>query len=186
MIRLLPLAPVLLLTACMTLPGSDTPPASRYLLTNTSDDCSTGDEALSLSVLRVNAGLDNDRIAVLEAGSGQLSYLKDVRWADELGPMLEQQLAGDLECHGYAVMSGHRHSLGQARLTCEVRAFNLLKNGGNQAEVAVSCVLDRDNEDRTIITRHSAEVTRWSADAAVAALSTAYGDVVDDIVASLR
>lgn len=186
MTRLLLITPMLLLAACMTLPGSDTPPTSRYLLTNAPGDCTVGGEALSLSVLRVNAGLDNDRIAVLDASSGELSFLKDVRWADELGMLLEQQLAGDLECHGYAVMSGHRHSLGQARLMCEARAFNLIRNGSNQAEVALSCVLNRDDDDRTIITRHTAPVARWSADDAVAALSKAYSEVLDDIVAGMR
>lgn len=184
--RLLLLAPTALLAACMTLPGSDTPPTSRYLLTSTGADCATGYRALSLSIAGVNAGLDNDRIARLDGNSGQLSYLKNVRWADELGGLLEQQLAADLECRGFAVMSGHRHSLGQARLLCEVRAFNLRQDGGDQAEVALSCVYTGGKEDRMIISRHTAPLSRWTADAAVSALSTAYGAAVDDIVAGMR
>lgn len=184
--KLLLLAPLALLAACMTLPGSDTPATSRYLLTNAQAGCETGGTPISLSVLRVNAGLDNDRIARLDARSGQLSYLKDVRWADQLGRLLEQQLATDLECRGFAVMSGHRHSLGQPRLLCEVRAFNLVQDNRDQADVALSCVLQEDGSDRSIITRHREPLARWSADAAVAALSEAYGRALDDLVAAMR
>ncbi len=180
--KLLLLAPASVLVACMSLPGSDTPAASRYLLTSTDSGCNAGGKPLSLSVLRVNAGLDTDRIARLDADSGQLSYLKDVRWADQLGLMMEQQLAADLECRGFSVMSGHRHRLGQPRLLCEVRAFNLLEDDRDLAEVALSCMYSRDGEDRSIIARHRAPLQRWSADAAVAALSEAYRAALDELV----
>ncbi len=186
MTRLLLLAPTALLVACMTLPGSDTPASSRYLLTTAQADCMEGGMPISLSVLGVNAGLDNDRIARLNPRSGQLSYLKDVRWADQLGGLLEQRLAGDLECRGFAVMSGHRHSLGQPRLLCEVRAFNLLESDPELAEVALSCVFQQADSDRSIISRHREPLARWSADAAVAALSQAYGRALDDLVAGMR
>ncbi len=186
MTRLLLLGLPALLTACMTLPGSDTPAASRYLLVNTTQGCEPGGDAISLSIAGVNAGLDNDRIARLDAATGELSYLKDVRWADELGLLLKQQLAGDLECRGFTVMSGHRHSLGQPRLLCEVRAFNLLSEGGDLGEVAFSCVFSQAEEERSIITRHSSPLVRWNADAAVAALSQAYSEVVDDLVDGMR
>ncbi len=186
MTRLLLLAALALLTACMTLPGSDTPAASRYLLVSTAQDCEPGGEAISLSIAGVNAGLDNDRIARLDATTGELSYLKDVRWADELGLMLKQQLAGDLECRGFTVMSGHRHKLGQPRLLCEVRAFNLLRDGRDLGDVAFSCVLSQAEGERSIITRHSVPLERWNADAAVAALSQAYGEVVDDLIDGMR
>lgn len=180
------LAPLALLVACMTLPGSDTPATSRYLLTNTQAACEAGGSPISLSVLRVNAGLDNDRIARLDARNGQLSYLKDVRWADQLGRLLEQQIATDLECRGFAVMSAHRRSLGQPHLLCEIRAFNLIQDNLDQADVALSCVLQEDGSDRSIISRHREPLARWSADAAVAALSEAYGRALDDLVAGMR
>jgi uncharacterized lipoprotein YmbA len=170
----------------MNLPGSDTPPTSRYLLTGQQQRCETGAEALSLSVVSVSAGLDNDRIARRDAASGELSYLKGVRWADQLGPLLEQQLAGDLECRGFTVMSGHHHKLGQARLICEVRAFNLLRDGGDRAEAWLSCVLARGDEDRSVVSRHSTQLARWRADDAVAALSEAYRAVLNDIAEGLR
>lgn len=180
-------ATTLLLGACMTLPGSGTPPTSRYLLRDVPGDCSAGDSALNLSVVRASAGLNSERIARRDAASGEITYLSGVRWADQLPLLLEQQLARDLECRGFAVITGHQRALGQPRLVCEVRAFNLLEDGSDQAEAWLSCMFYRDNgEQQSLSSRHRIALGRWNADSAVAALSDAYNAVFTDLAAGME
>ncbi len=180
--KLLPAALVLTLGGCVTLPGSDTPATTRYQLQDAAGDCLAAKASLSLSVVRANAGLETERIARRDAGSGEITYLAGVRWADQLPSLLEQQLARDLECSGFAVMTGHHKTLGQSRLVCEVRAFNLVENGSDRAEAWLSCMYyPAEGEPRALVSRHSAALASWSADSAVAALSTAYGDTLGDI-----
>ncbi len=185
--RMLALALIGLLPACMTLPGSDAPTVSRYLLSGPERSCDVGGEPLALSVVSVNAGLDNDRVARRNANSGELTYLGGVRWADEVGPLLEQRLAQDLECAGFAVQSGHHHKLGQRQLVCEVRAFNLVENGADSAEVYLSCLYYRGkNDDVSLVIRQTADLDRWNADAAVAAISEAYARVFIELFDGMR
>ena len=170
------------LSACVTLPGSDSPSTARYLLRDAGGDCQPPTTALSLSVVQASAGLETERIARRNTETGEVTYLAGVRWADQLPSLLEQQMARDLECRGHAVMTGHHRTLGQSRLICEVRAFNLVKDGGNQAEAWLSCMYyPAGAEPRALVSRHSAALSNWSADSAVAALSTAYGSVIEDI-----
>ena len=68
------------LVGCMTLPGSDTPPPRRYMLQGEGGSCSEGLGIISLSVVRVGAGLNSDRVARRDAETGAFSVLKDVRW----------------------------------------------------------------------------------------------------------
>jgi ABC-type uncharacterized transport system auxiliary subunit len=170
----------------MSLPGADTPPTSRFLLQAGPGECVPGTQPLSLSIVRASAGLESDRIASRDADSGELTYLADVRWAERLPRLLEQQLAKDLECRGHAVVTGHHRSLGQPRLACEVRAFNLVKGGDNHAEAWLSCIYRaHGGDEQVIVSRHTGKLQRWSAESAVAALSSAYRAVLDDMVAEL-
>jgi ABC-type uncharacterized transport system auxiliary subunit len=167
----------------MTLPGSDTPPTTRYLLHDATGDCRSAASPLSLSVVRANAGLETERIARRDRATGEVTYLAGVRWADQLPSLLEQQMARDLECSGFAVMTGHHKTLAQSRLVCEVRAFNLVEDGGNRAEAWLSCMhYPANREPRALVSRHTAPLGRWSADSAVAALSEAYRAVLEDTV----
>jgi ABC-type uncharacterized transport system auxiliary subunit len=176
-----------LLAACVSLPGSDSPAFSRYALQGPSGNCTEGGTPLVLSISRVNVGLDSDRIARRNAGTGEITYLKDVRWADKVGSMAEQRLAQDLECNGFTVLSGHYQKLGQPRLVCEVRALNLVIDGGSdQAEVGFSCLYYRGEEDLPIVTSRRAGLTDWSAGSAVAAASDAYRLALADLLSALR
>lgn len=183
MTRWLPACTIALaLSACVTLPGSDSPSTARYLLRDANSDCRSPAEPLALSVVRAGAGLDTDRIARRDSESGEVTYLAGVRWADQLPGLLEQQMARDLECGGYAIMTGHHRTMAQSRLVCELRAFNLVANGGNRAEAWLSCMYyPRGAQARAVVSRHSAALADWSADSAVAALNAAYGEVIEDI-----
>ena len=173
-------------TACMNLPGSDTPPTSRYLLRDAPGACRQGGDSLNLSVVRASAGLNSERIARRDAASGEITYLSGVRWADQLPVLLEQQLARDLECRGFAVVTGHHRTIDQSRLVCEVRAFNLLESGGNSAEAWLSCMYyPAGGEQQSLVSRHSAPLGRWNTDSAVAALSNAYQAVLNDIITGM-
>ena len=187
MTRALTVALLALLSACMTLPGSDTPAFSRYTLQGPEKACDSGGEPLVLSVARANVGLDSDRIARRNTDTGEISYLKDVRWADQAGILVEQQLARDLECQGFTVLSSHHHKLGQRRLICELRALNLVESGDrDSADVGLSCMLYGPDADTPFVSSHQVPLARWSARSAVAATSEAYRKVLADLVAALQ
>ena len=176
-----------LLSACMTLPGSDAPVFDRYTLKGPEESCAGGGEPLVLAVARVNVGLDSDRIARIDSDTGEISYLKDVRWADQADIMVEQRLARDLECEGFTVLSSHHHKLGQDQLICELRALNLVRSGSvNEAEVGLSCLLYRDGEELPVVTNQRVRLDRWSATSAVSAMSAAYQAALSELLDALR
>ncbi len=185
----------LLLPACVTLPGSEAGTTSRYLLKGPVGECETGATPLALSIVRVNAGLDTSRIARRDAHSGEYSYLKNVRWVEEVAAMMEQRLATDLECRGYTVLTSHHSKLSYDRLVCEVRALNLVEGdgdrvedrGGDRAEVGLSCVYFRAGAKKDIAIRshHSSDLRSWSANDAVAAASDAYQRVFSELADAL-
>ena len=178
----------LLLPACMTLPGSEAGTTSRYLLKGPAGECETGAAPLALSIVRVNAGLDTSRIARRDAHSGEYSYLKNVRWVEEVAAMMEQRLATDLECRGYIVLTSHHSKLSYDRLVCEVRSLNLVEGrGGDRAEVGLSCVYFRAGakQDIAIRSHHSSDLRSWSANDAVAATSDAYQRVFSELADAL-
>ena len=181
-----PLVLALCLGGCMTLPGADLPTTSRYTLMGPEASCEAGSgNTLVLSVARVNAGLDTERIARRNAGTGEIAYLKDVRWADQAGTLVEQRLAQDLECRGLTVLSSHHHKLGQRQLICEVRALNLVEHSNrDEAEVGLSCLLYRTggDPDKPFVSTHTSTLTNWSATSAVAAVSRAYQAVLADLL----
>jgi ABC-type uncharacterized transport system auxiliary subunit len=175
------------LSACVNLPGSDTSPPLRFMLQGPAGKCSSGNTPLSVSVVRVGPGLNNDRIARRDQNTGEVSYLEDVRWVDRSGAMLEQRLASDLECSGYAVLTSHHGKRSTDELVCEVRALNLVSGTGNSAEVALSCVLFGSGDNSNALqTRHSSPLGSWQASAAVAAVSQAYQQVFKDLVSWLN
>ncbi len=175
------------LVACMNLPGSDAPASKRYLLKAAMTQCETGDTKLSMSVAGMNAGLDSNRIALHNAASDELSYLRGARWAAQADVLLEQRMADDLECAGYSVQTGHHQSLGQRRLVCEVRAFSLVRSiEGDRAEVALSCVDSEGRNNRSSVARSSVALDSWSSDAAVAALGQAYAVVLSRVLEALE
>jgi ABC-type uncharacterized transport system auxiliary subunit len=178
-----------LLTGCMTLPGSDTPIASRFNLQGPQERCDAGGEALVLTVPTVNVGLGSDRIARRDIATGELSFLKDVRWAAEVDRLMEQRLARDLECNGFTVLSSHHHGLGQAQLVCEVRALNLVRDGDrNAAEVGLSCLYypAGGGAERPFVSLQRESIDRWTAASAVAGISRAYQAVLGELLTELR
>lgn len=177
------------LAGCVSLPGSDSVPSARYTLNPAAENCVPGGAPLGLSISKLGAGLDSDRIARREAGSGEITYLGNVRWVERTDQMLEQRLAADLECRGHTIITSHHNTLSHDQLVCEVRDFNLVANGSrNAAEVALSCVLFVASGDGDVNIRsyHSTPLSRWSADSATAALSTSYKLVLEDIAANLE
>ncbi|MEP5763646.1 MAG: ABC-type transport auxiliary lipoprotein family protein [Halieaceae bacterium] len=185
--RVLAFLAVSLLAACMSLPGSNSTPAARYMLSGKDANCSDGERPLSLTVTTVGAGLDSDRIARRNADTGEFYYLKGVSWIEATDSMVEQRLAADLECSGYTVITSHHRMLRQDQLVCEVRALNLLQSKGqNEAEVALSCVLFAvGSESLSLRVQQSAKLERWSTGAAVAALSRAYQQAFAELAARL-
>lgn len=183
--RLSALFSMLLLSSCMSLPGSESPLARQYLLQAEDASCTASSKILHLSVVKVAAGLDTDRIARMNRDTGEMDYLQGVRWVEEVGSMLEQRLAADLECRGFAVQTGHRTRLEHAQLQCEVRALNLVSTGSqDEAEVGLSCLYYRPGiEDSALIATAAVPLQRWSVKQAMTALSAAYdrasGELMD-------
>jgi ABC-type uncharacterized transport system auxiliary subunit len=181
----------LLLVACVEIPGSDTSPADRYSLqagAAATGSCKTGSTALTLVVANVGTGLDNNRIATRNANSGEITYLRGMRWAESTGQLVQQQLAVDLECRGYTVSTSHHRRLNRNQLLCEVRAFNLLEDSaGKEGEVSLSCsYLQTANQGELLLkANYSSKLRSWSADNAVAAIREAYRETADDILGQL-
>jgi ABC-type uncharacterized transport system auxiliary subunit len=182
---------LLLLSGCVELPGADTGPTTRYALQSANSgpgSCDPPTATLNLSVIKVNAGLETDRIARRDAGTGEITYLKQVRWIDTVGVLMEQRLATDLECRGYTVITSHHRWLSSDQLVCEVRALNLVAGaGGDSAEVGLSCVYFKveTGEERAMKSHHQSALRSWRADAAVAAASEAYQQMFAELLAKL-
>jgi ABC-type uncharacterized transport system auxiliary subunit len=178
----------LLLSACVTLPGEDAQPADRYMLNGPQQDCVGGGTPLILSIIKVSSGLNSDRIARRDVASGEFTYLQGVRWVDHSGNMLEQRLAKDLECKGYAVITSHHAQANNAQLVCEVRALNLMQAAGSDsAEVALSCVEfnSAGQEQNAILSSHSTPLRSWGIHDAMTAMAQSYARVLEDVGAQL-
>jgi ABC-type uncharacterized transport system auxiliary subunit len=178
----------LLLAACVSLPGENAEPAERYMLNGPQQDCVSTGTPLILSVIKVGAGLNSDRIARRDAASGKFTYLRGVRWVDRGGNMLEQRLARDLECRGYSVITSHHAQANNTQLVCEVRALNLVHSaGGDSAEVALSCVRfdTAGQQQHSILSSHSSPLHSWGIHDAMTAMAESYARVLEDLDAHL-
>jgi ABC-type uncharacterized transport system auxiliary subunit len=176
------------LVSCVSLPGENATAAAQYMLKGPAMDCRDDGQPLALRVIKVSAGLDSDRIARRDQGSGQFTYLRGVRWVDSAGAMLEQRLAGDLECKGFSVITSHHTQLNNDQLVCEVRALNLTASGGtDSADVALSCVLFKSGkrQQETILTSHSSTLRSWAIDDAMDAMANSYAKVLEDLSSRL-
>jgi ABC-type uncharacterized transport system auxiliary subunit len=176
-----------LLGGCFTLPGSEAETPTRYALQGPAHDCVGGNRSIAVSIVRVASGLDTDRIARLREPTGEFSYLRNLRWVDSAGAMVEQRLATDLECRGFVVQTGHRTRTGQGELLCELRALEVRETGqDNTAVVALSCTYqDKDGAERALVESAQRPLAHWNATAAVQALGVAYGAVFDKLFAAL-
>jgi ABC-type uncharacterized transport system auxiliary subunit len=179
------------LCACVDLPGSTASTHDRYGLQAAQPDsaqCEAGSTAITLVISSVGTGLDSNRVARRNVSSGEISYLQGVRWAESAGKLVEQQLALDLECNGYTVSTSHHRRLSRNRLECELRAFNLLQTENqDEAEVKLSCsYLQVANQNEVLLkTDQRSTLPTWSADAAIAAIRTAYKAAANDILRQL-
>jgi ABC-type uncharacterized transport system auxiliary subunit len=178
---------IVLLPGCISLPGSEDPAPARYRLPGPDTGCIRGDALLGLSVTRVAPGLATDRIALEDSASSEVTYLKDLRWVDTAGAMLEQRLATDLECRGRVVQIGHRPRGDQDHLQCEVRALNLVRDSaGKHANIALSCFYqDAHGLEQTLLPSAEVPVVNWNSDAAIQALGRAYLEVFEALATGL-
>jgi ABC-type uncharacterized transport system auxiliary subunit len=179
---------IILLGGCVDLPGSDPTEVNRFALLGPQGSCSHGKHALALSIVSVGSGLENDRVAQLNEQTGELTYLKGLRWAQSLGSMLEQRMAADLECAGFIVQTGHHSRLGRSQLLCEVRALNLVTAVSvNKADVAISCLYQESNSlpERALIESARVPLEHWSKKEAMRGLSQAYQQTFQSLVQEL-
>jgi ABC-type uncharacterized transport system auxiliary subunit len=177
-----------LLGGCLSLPGSEGNTPSRFALQGPAQACLAGNRTIAVSIVQVAAGLNTDRIARIQKSTGEFSYLRDVRWVDSAGAMIEQRMASDLECRGFVVHTGHRTRAGQSELLCELRALELQESSaGNQAVVTLSCTYQADDGTvQALVESATQPLSRWSATAAVQALGAAYAAVFENLYAALE
>ena len=187
MTRFLLLIITALLGGCLTLPGSEGNPPSRFALQGPTQACVAGSRALSVSIGRTASGLNTDRIARLKEATGEFNYLRGVRWVESAGAMMEQRLASDLECRGFVVHTGHRTGASQSELLCELRALQAQDTSqGNQALVTLSCTYRADNGAvQALVESAEKPLPQWSATAVVQALGAAYREVFEDLYTAL-
>lgn len=173
---------------CVSLPGEDATASKRFRLkAGDSGACQRAEQPLKLSVIQVAAGLDNDRVARLNANTGEITYLKDLRWVTSVSSLVEQGLAEVLECAGYAVQTGHRSKLGSDRLECEVRALNLTQNDAtDRASVGLSCLYTvQGSQDSVFTIESSSPLQRWNVNEAMAAFGLAFSEASKELVQAL-
>ena len=187
MTRLFIVVLALFLAGCLTLPGSDDTAPTRYTLKGPGQACIAGERPIAVSIVQVAAGLDTDRIARLKESTGEFTYLRDLRWVDIAGVMVEQRLAADLECRGFVVLTGNRTRAGQSELLCELRALELQETAErDRAVVALSCIYrGGDGAEQALVASSSTPLARWNATTAVQALGLAYAEVFDSLVARI-
>lgn len=132
--------------------------------------------------------MNTDRIPLVRQSTGEVSYLRDIRWVEGAGAMMEQRLASDLECRGLVVLTGHRTHAGQSELLCELRALELQESStGNQAVVTLSCTYQAgEGTAKALVESARQPLTGWSATAAVQALAAAYSAVFEKLYAAIE
>jgi ABC-type uncharacterized transport system auxiliary subunit len=181
------LALLLLLTitsGCVSLPDGDTTTDKHYAVLPASGSCQHDSPGtLSIGISRVAAGLDSNRVASISASSGELVYIKDMRWATDTHTLLEQRLAADLENAGFSVITGHHKLSSTPELNCEIRQFNLVKNNGYSAQVALSCVLydPKQKGYQALQAAASTSLSQLSGDTVAHAISASYSEAFNQL-----
>ncbi len=174
---------------CLSLPeGSESVPKLYSVLAAQSSCRPDSPGTLNIGVTRVGAGLNSDRIASISARSGEIVYLKDMRWAMNTQAVLEQRLAADLESAGFSVITSHHKLAHTPELSCEIRQFNLVENGGYSAQVALSCVLyePAQKDYRALQATASTSLSQLSGDAVVQAMSASYSEAFNQLCRALE
>jgi ABC-type uncharacterized transport system auxiliary subunit len=186
--RLFPALAVSLLASCVTLPGDEDSVPVRHALQGPDTACERGADLLGLRVVQAAPGLASDRIAVMDGASGEISYLKDLRWAETSTLLLQQRLATDLECRGRVVQTVAGSGTARDKLVCEMRAFNLVRTStGDEASVALSCLLHRaDGGESSLLPAARVPLSGWNTGSAMRALDAAYGRMFDQLADGLR
>ncbi len=132
--------------------------------------------------------LDSDQILVRDSG-GTLSYFPGAAWGDRLPKLVQTRLIQALTDSGRfrAVGSSQDRTPSDVTLNVELRSFNVQVSGG-QTEAVIDIVVKLVDErrDRVVATKQftsSAPAAKDDAASGVAALTTAFGKISDDIVA---
>lgn len=133
----------LLLSACLSLPDQQQNMQQHFNLKAANSACKNSQsEIIKLTITNVATGLNNDRVIQLSNQTGEVVYLRNMRWPNELQTVVQQRLAADLEKAGFSVITSHYQFASSKQLLCEVRALNLISDGSqNQAHFALSCNL---------------------------------------------
>lgn len=175
-------------SGCVSLPEGSGTVAKHYSVLPADSSCKTGSpDTINIGISRVGAGLDSDRVASISASSGELVYIKDMRWATATQALLEQRIAADLESAGFSVTTSHHKLASTPELSCETRQFNLVENGGYSAQVALSCVLydPTQGDYQAVQVAASTPLPHLSGDTVAQAMSASYSQAFEQLCKAL-
>ena len=177
----------LLLSGC-ALFGGGTTPLDTYELSAPSGGDGGGRSRTQILIAEPTAlkALDGENI-VIKPSPGEIQYLKGAQWADRLPRILQARLAETFQ------RSGNFGGVGKPgeglaidyQIIAEIRAFEIMVNGGEQAyvELFVRILNDRNGVVRAARTfEASAPVVGAGNDAYVQALDQAFGRSALEIV----
>ena len=177
----------LLLSGCAFL-GGGTKPLDTYELSAPSGGEGGGRSRTQILIAEPTAlkALDGENI-VIKPSPGEIQYLKGAQWADRLPRILQARLAETFQ------RSGNFGGVGKPgeglaidyQIIAEIRAFEIMVNGGEQAyvELFVRILNDRNGVVRAARTfEASAPVVGAGNDAYVRALDQAFGQSALEIV----
>lgn len=187
-LRLLPIALLLLAAACVPkLPGSGKPPTLYELTPKStfSPDLPHVDWQLVIEVPSAPSSLQSNRIMVRETET-KISFVKDAAWADRAPSLIQTLLVESFENSGRIIAVG-RESIGLRSdfvLKTDLREFQIEQYGQRQVRVRVNVKLVQMPE-RLIVGSLNADHVAPAGDSlesAVTAFDAALGKVLKEIV----
>jgi cholesterol transport system auxiliary component len=177
-----------LLSGCALLPGGAPAPLDTFELSAPQTQFKARRSRIQILVAEPSAlkALDGQNI-VIKPSPGSIQFLKGAQWADRLPRVVQARLAETFQrSGGFAGVGKPGEGLAiDYQIIAEIRAFEVLVDGGGRANVELFVKLLNDRNGTVRASREfeaSAPVSGDGNDAYVAALDQAFGSAAAEIV----
>jgi cholesterol transport system auxiliary component len=177
-----------LLSGCALFPGGAPAPLDTFQLSAPQTQSKARRSRIQILVAEPSAlkALDGQNI-VIKPSPGSIQFLKGAQWADRLPRVVQARLAETFQrSGGFAGVGKPGEGLAiDYQIIAEIRAFEVLVDGGGRANVELFVKLLNDRNGTVRASREfeaSAPVSGDGNDAYVAALDQAFGSAAAEIV----
>jgi cholesterol transport system auxiliary component len=181
-------AAAFLLSGCALFPGGAPAPLDTFELSAPQTQSKARRSRIQILVAEPSAlkALDGQNI-VIKPSPGSIQFLKGAQWADRLPRVVQARLAETFQrSGGFAGVGKPGEGLAiDYQIIAEIRAFEVLVDGGGRANVELFVKLLNDRNGTVRASREfeaSAPVSGDGNDAYVAALDQAFGSAAAEIV----